>query len=131
MARGSTIQLCVAAILLAIATTLGAFAAHGLDRLISAESLANFKTGVDYHFYHALGLLGLALARDRLGDARLLGLAGWLLVAGIAFFSGALYVGAFIALGPLNLAAPLGGLALIAGWLLAAYAILTQRKSSD
>lgn len=124
-------QLCVAAVLLAIATTLGAFAAHGLDRLVDAGSLANFKTGVDYHFYHALGLLGLALARDRLHDARLLGLAGWLLVAGIVLFSGALYIGAFIALGPLNLAAPLGGLALISGWLLAAYAILGQPNGRD
>jgi uncharacterized membrane protein YgdD (TMEM256/DUF423 family) len=123
MATGSRVQLCVAAILLAIATT------HGLDRLVDAGSLANFKTGVDYHFFHALGLLGLALARDRFRDARMLGLAGWLLVAGIVLFSGTLYAGAFVALGPLNLATPVGGLALIAGWLLAAYAILLQPKS--
>lgn len=131
MRAGSRAQLIAATILLAIATALGAYAAHGLDRLLDGAGLANFRTGVDYHFYHALGLLGIALLRERAKDDRALAISGWLLVAGIALFCGSLYVGAFVSLGVLGMAAPLGGLCFIVGWLLAAYSLYSQRNGSQ
>ena len=105
------------ALLLAVATGLGAWAAHGLERLIEPAAVATFRTGVEYHFYHALGLLGIGALIDRSGANRSLLISGWLLVAGIALFSGSLYVLAFGIgrfLGPVT---PLGGLCFIAGWL--------------
>jgi uncharacterized membrane protein YgdD (TMEM256/DUF423 family) len=105
------------ALLLAVATGLGAWAAHGLERLIEPAAVATFRTGVEYHFYHALGLLGIGGLIDRSGANRSLLISGWLLVAGIALFSGSLYVLAFGIgrfLGPVT---PLGGLCFIAGWL--------------
>ena len=44
----------------AAAVALGAFAAHGLKARLAPELLSAFQTGVQYHFYHALGLLAVA-----------------------------------------------------------------------
>ena len=40
---------------------IGAFAAHGLKDKLSVQSLTTFQTGVEYHFYHSLGLLAVGL----------------------------------------------------------------------
>ncbi|WP_048292382.1 DUF423 domain-containing protein, partial [Pseudomonas aeruginosa] len=45
---------------------LGAFAAHGLKKQLSAEYLAVFQTGVHYQLIHALALFGVALLATRL-----------------------------------------------------------------
>ena len=49
--------LMTASVLLALAVAIGAFGAHGLKAHLSSEMLQTYKTGVEYHFYHALGLL--------------------------------------------------------------------------
>jgi uncharacterized membrane protein YgdD (TMEM256/DUF423 family) len=36
---------------------LGAFGAHGLKKILSTDMLAVYQTGIQYHFYHAFGLL--------------------------------------------------------------------------
>ena len=121
----------VGALLLALATALGAWAAHGLGRLIDPAGVATFRTGVEYHFYHALGLLALGIVAERCGNDAWLTRGGWLLVAGIALFSGSLYILAFGGgrfLGPVT---PLGGLCLIAGWLCAAIAVARQGKADE
>ena len=128
MSEVSSLRICIAAILLAVATALGAIAAHGLDRYLEPGELANFRTGVEYHFYHGLGLLGLAALRAKAKNARLLTASEWLLVAGIVLFSGSLYLGAFVSLGALSLAAPVGGLCFITAWLLAAAAFWPGRR---
>ena len=87
------------------------------DREATERRLENFETGVRYHAYHALAIVGLgAFAARAPRSGRVLDLAGWMFVAGILLFSGALYgigVG-----GPkeLGMVAPLGGVAMIAGW---------------
>jgi uncharacterized membrane protein YgdD (TMEM256/DUF423 family) len=120
----------IGAILGALAVTIGAFGAHGLkpsvkeleamnppDRAATERRLENFETGVRYHAYHALAIVGLGAFACRTPRAgRALDLAGWLFVAGIFLFSGALYgIGAG---GPktLGMVAPFGGIAMIAGW---------------
>jgi uncharacterized membrane protein YgdD (TMEM256/DUF423 family) len=117
-----------AAVLLALATALGAYAAHGLDRLLDAHALGNFRTGVEYHFYHALGLLGVALLRERHPQSAAFGLTAWLLLAGIVLFSGSLYVTAFGVLSFLTAAAPIGGLCFIAAWIALAVGALRLRN---
>ena len=117
------------ALLLAAATILGAWAAHGLESLIDAGSLAIFRTGVEYHFYHALGLLGIGLLIDRCGAGSGLVISGWLLIAGIVLFSGSLYVLAFGVARFLGPVTPLGGVCFIIGWLVLAAAIWRQRDS--
>ena len=49
------------AALLATAVAIGAFGAHGLKPILTEEMMQVYKTGVEYHFYHALGLLLLGV----------------------------------------------------------------------
>ncbi|MDE2220517.1 MAG: DUF423 domain-containing protein [Gammaproteobacteria bacterium] len=107
---------------MAIATIVGALAAHVLRARLAAVRYEVLQTAVLYQFIHALGLLALgALQRQR--SERLLRIAADLVLAGVLLFSGSLYL--LLAGGPLALGAltPLGGLCLVAGWLLAALAL--------
>ncbi len=115
-------SLTLGAAVLATAVALGAFGAHALRGLLAPEALAQWRTGVEYQFYHGLGMLLLAALHGRLPE-RPLRLALALLLAGVLAFSGSLYLlatrvplgtqGLTPLLGPLT---PLGGLCFIAGW---------------
>jgi uncharacterized membrane protein YgdD (TMEM256/DUF423 family) len=111
----------------ALAVGLGAFAAHGLEARLEPRLLEVFRTGVNYHFFHALGLLGVGLAAGPLGDSRLLRAAGWLMLAGIVIFAGTLYALALGGPGWLGAITPLGGTAFIVAWLLLAVAAGRRR----
>lgn len=99
-----------------IAVMLGAFGAHALRDRITPDLLETFKTGVSYQMYHALALFGVALVISRLPGSTLLGIAGWLFVAGTILFSGSLYLLATTGLRWMGAITPLGGVAFIAGW---------------
>jgi uncharacterized membrane protein YgdD (TMEM256/DUF423 family) len=118
----SSRTLAIAGLLLALATACGAFGAHALKTHLAPDRLQLWETAVRYHFFQALGLLGVGLALRSL-DAAMLRNAAVLIVVGIVLFSGSLYalsLGGPRALGALT---PVGGLAWIAGWLLFAYAL--------
>ena len=109
--------LMTASILLALAVAIGAFGAHGLKAHLSDEMLQTYKTGVEYHFYHAIGLLLVGVLAVTMPSAYL----KWsaiLLTAGIVLFSGSLYVLAVTGIKALGAITPLGGLSFIAGWIL-------------
>jgi uncharacterized membrane protein YgdD (TMEM256/DUF423 family) len=78
--------------------------------------LSVFETGVRYQMYHALAILVVASAMGHFGNARLLGIAGWLFTAGIVLFSGSLYALALSDIRILGAVTPLGGLLFLAGW---------------
>lgn len=103
---------------------LGAFAAHGLKAVLDAPALATFETGVRYQMYHALALLAAAWAQP-VWPGRLVVASGWLFIAGILVFSGTLYVIVLAQARWLGAVTPLGGLALLAGWLCLALAAWT------
>src|SRR5450755_2754459 len=73
----------VAALALAAAVALGAFGAHALKLRLAAEMLTTYQTAVQYHFWHALGLLGVGVLMMRSPDSRVLAWVAWLLVAGL------------------------------------------------
>ena len=98
-----------------VAVAAGAFGAHGLRDRLAPDMLAVFETAVRYQMYHALGLLAVAWAATRWPEAGA-GLAGWLFVAGIALFSGSLYVLALSGVRWLGAITPFGGLCFLAGW---------------
>ena len=109
--------LMIAAALLAIAVAFGAFGAHALKTQLSAEMLQTWKTGVDYHFYHALGLLAIGVLMVFFPSTPL----KWsaiLLVVGIVLFSGSLYTMALTGIKWLGAVTPLGGVSFIAGWIM-------------
>lgn len=103
---------------------LGAFGAHALKARLSAEALALWNTGVQYHLWHALGLMLVGLSAALIPDGAWLRAAGWLLLAGIMLFSGTLYAMAFGAPKWLGAITPLGGIAFLLGWLAFAAAAL-------
>ena len=110
------------------AVALGAFAAHGLRARLPPDSLAIFKTGVEYHFYHALGLFAVAQLAARTPSSRLVRWGGVLLAAGIPLFSGTLYLLALSGVRAWALVTPFGGIAWLAGWALIALALWRHRE---
>lgn len=106
-----------------LAVALGAFGAHGLQDLVTEARLQTFETAVRYQMYHALALFAV-VGLIRWTPSPLLGWAGWLLIAGVLIFSGSLYLLVFTNASWLGAVAPIGGTAMIAGWLMMLIAVL-------
>ena len=106
---------------------LGAFGAHGLRDRLTPDLLTAWQTGVEYHLFHALGLLAIGIMLRLLPQSRLLRPAAWALLIGILLFSGSLYLMAVTGFRPLGVITPFGGLAFLAGWLLLTIAALRSR----
>ena len=105
----------------ALAVALGAFAAHGAGPQVKTL----LTTGAHYELAHAL--LALICAAWP-GRARLILLAGWLAAAGGLVFALALSAIALLSLTAMGAAAPIGGLLMIAAWLLIAFAALRTQN---
>ena len=104
-----------------LAVVLGAFAAHGLKPLISADAMATFQTGVRYQMYH--GLLLLFISTTPMLEAKIKRSILFLVIIGLILFSGSIYGLAtnnltgfdFKAIGFIT---PIGGLLLMLAWLI-------------
>jgi uncharacterized membrane protein YgdD (TMEM256/DUF423 family) len=116
------LSLTLAALLLFAAVGLGAFGAHALKSRLTPDMQAIWQTAVQYHAWHALGLLAVGLFTMQRPDAPGASLAAWLFVAGIALFSGSLYALALSGARGLGAVTPFGGVAFLAGWLAFAWA---------
>jgi uncharacterized membrane protein YgdD (TMEM256/DUF423 family) len=113
----------IGAVSACIAVAAGAFGAHALKSRLPADMLAVFEVGARYQMYHALALLACAWAVTK-WPGTLVSAAGWLFILGTLLFSGSLYVLSLTGLRWLGAITPLGGIALLAGWIcLAAAAI--------
>ncbi len=127
MPRTARLFLAIGCIAALLAVAIGAFGAHALKARMAPELLSVYRTGVEYHFYHALGLVLIGLAAIHLPRSVWLRGAGWAMLAGIVLFSGSLYLLALTGLRWLGAIAPLGGAAFIAAWGLFAAAVLGTR----
>jgi uncharacterized membrane protein YgdD (TMEM256/DUF423 family) len=120
------------ALLGAIAVALGAFAAHGLKKIVPAETVQTFQTGVQYQLYHALALLLTGLLYEKCSQ-KYARIAGYLFIAGIILFSGSLYTltigkaAEVTALVKVGIITPQGGVCFIAGWLLLFFAAMKSK----
>jgi uncharacterized membrane protein YgdD (TMEM256/DUF423 family) len=112
-------------IFMVLAVSLGAFGAHALKKVLSTEMLAIYQTGVEYQFYHSLGLLLIGLIGFQV-KSKLIGWSGILLIAGIVVFSGSLYVLTLSGIKAFGAITPVGGLSFIAGWICLAVALLKK-----
>jgi uncharacterized membrane protein YgdD (TMEM256/DUF423 family) len=113
-----------------LAIGLGAFGAHGLEKLVDAEAIDTFETGVKYQMYHALFLLFLGMW-DGLSSKSKRYIYG-LVVAGVVLFSFSIYLLALNSLTAfdfkiIGFLTPIGGVLLILGWILSGYHILTKK----
>ena len=112
-----------AAILGGLAVLLGAFGAHTLKSSINEYQIGIFKTGVSYHFYHAIaiGMVGMMGLNQY---SKYLKYAYYCFLIGIICFSGSLYLLATMDLlgifnwvkfiGPVT---PIGGVLFLVGWI--------------
>jgi uncharacterized membrane protein YgdD (TMEM256/DUF423 family) len=115
--------LMLGSILMALAVAIGAFGAHGLSGKVTEKMLANWQTGALYHIVHALAIIIIGLTIAKFGNSGLLTTAGWLIIVGILFFSGSLYVMVLTNVKVLGAITPIGGVAFIAGWICYAVAV--------
>lgn len=106
--------------------SLGAFGAHGLEKLLDSNALQTFETGVRYQLYHALFLLVLAGTGFLSEEKKKLPF--YLILVGVFFFSFSIYFLATNALTgfdfkTIGFVTPIGGLLLIIGWLVTGYRV--------
>lgn len=114
------------AILAGLAVAFGAFGAHMLEDMVSADRLVTFETGVKYQMYHALALLVIGwISREAPGTFNSV---GYCFIAGILVFSGSLYILVLTDTGWLGAITPIGGIAFIAGWILLAVKSIQLNK---
>ena len=116
------LALTLAAILLFVAVGTGAFGAHALKARLEPDLMAVYQTAVQYHFWHALGLLAVGVLLTQRPDSGALVWAAWLLVAGLVLFSGSLYALALTGVRAFGAVTPAGGVAFLAGWAALAWA---------
>lgn len=110
---------------------LGAFGAHGLQKIVEAKDVATFETGVRYQIYHALFLLFVGnthLIAEKSKKAIL-----WLTLAGVVLFSVSIYLLALNSKLPFNFRpfgwiTPIGGLLLISAWAVLFLNILKRKQ---
>jgi uncharacterized membrane protein YgdD (TMEM256/DUF423 family) len=116
------IFLVIGTVLAGLAVVLGAFGAHGLQKVVSPERVAVYQTGVQYQMYHALALVLIGILSERILNS-FLSYAGVFFVAGVVLFSGSLYL--LVSLYAMNktvpkavgILTPIGGLFFIFGWI--------------
>ncbi|WP_179353035.1 DUF423 domain-containing protein [Winogradskyella vidalii] len=118
------------AILGILGIILGAFAAHGLQKLVDADAIATFETGVRYQIYHAFFLL--ILGGTSFLNSKLKKVIFYLVVIGVLFFSGSIYGLATNSLSSFDfktiaMLTPLGGLLLISAWVVMLLGIIKRK----
>ncbi|KAB1156719.1 DUF423 domain-containing protein [Flavobacterium luteum] len=114
-----------------IAIVLGAFGAHALKKVLSTEQLIAFETGVKYQMYHTLFLLFVGTTTLVTEKAKRTIL--YLVVLGVLFFSGSIYLLATNDLTSIDFRAigfitPIGGLFLIGAWLFTFIAVINNKR---
>ena len=109
-----------------IGVAAGAFGAHGVD---DPKAKGWLETGGHYQLIHALAVFACFVVW-RLLQAPAAGIAAWLFLAGSLIFSGSLYLMAFGGPRILGAVTPIGGLLLLAGWLVLAWAAFAGTRSA-
>ena len=108
----------------------GAFGAHALNARFAPEQLATFEIGVRYQLIHALALLAVAWACTRWPGKRV-NASGWLFIIGTLLFSGSLYALTLSSVRGLGIVTPIGGVALLLGWLCLLAAPWGRKPAAD
>ncbi|MCK0161489.1 DUF423 domain-containing protein [Allomuricauda sp. F6463D] len=116
-----------------LAIMLGAFGAHGLEKLVDVEAVDTFETGVKYQMYHALFLLFLGIwsgISEKTKKTIFI-----LVLLGVLLFSFSIYLLALNSLTTFDfrifgILTPIGGILMILGWFYLGYNILTRKASN-
>ena len=103
-----------------LCVTIGAFAAHGLSKVLEPKELAWIETGVRYQMFHTIAIFAigiLQLCREALVANKIVNLVAGAWAYGILLFSGSLYALALGAGKFLVWVTPIGGTLFLIGWL--------------
>jgi len=126
-------QICIVASLIgAFSIMAGAFGSHYLDERLTPGEMATFQTGIRYLQIHSLLMLFSGFAALKWSISRFRQ-AATLCLVGIILFSGSLIIMALTGLSWLGALAPVGGMALIASWIMLslAFARLSPIRETD
>ena len=113
-----------------VSVATGAFGAHALKQLLHADMLAVYHTAVDYQLFHSLGLIATGLLQ-RIAPRRYQVAAAWTMLAGMIIFSGSLYALSMTGIKWLGMITPVGGICLLAAWLMLALSHLAGAHNSE
>ncbi|MEW4560913.1 DUF423 domain-containing protein [Bremerella sp. JC770] len=84
-----------------------------------AKRLSQYETGVKYHMYHGLALIGLGVVMAISARGQVLGgIAAVSMIIGVTLFSGTLYLISALGMTQLIMVVPIGGSIMILGWIL-------------
>jgi len=119
---------CLGAAFCFLGVLFGALGAHTLkEYLIQSKGLGIFELATDYMFYHGMGLIFVGFVQDRYPDLPFR-FAGWLFIAGTILFQGNLYLKSLFDFRMMGVLTPVGGICLMAGWLMLAFQALKISK---
>ena len=122
--------LCLGALSCLLGVVAGALGSHALkDVIIRMNGMTNFSTATNYMVYHGLALIFVALMVDRYPQT-VFNYVGWLFVAGSVLFQGNLFMISLTGASPLSFLTPVGGICLMAAWLLLAVGAMLIPKSN-
>jgi len=110
------------AIFMALSVLLGAFGAHALKTRLTPDMMQVYQIGVEYQFYHSLGLLFAGIIGFQV-ESKWVSRSAMFLGVGIILFSGSLYLIAFSGIKAIGAITPIGGLSFVAGWISMAIAV--------
>lgn len=123
--KTARVALTLGALNMALVITIGAFGAHALKATLSNYAMTLYQTALQYHTYHALGLILIGiLSATHIASPKPLTLSVWAMGIGIILFSGSLYILALTNIKWLGAITPLGGAGFILAWLLVAWAMI-------
>jgi uncharacterized membrane protein YgdD (TMEM256/DUF423 family) len=108
--------LSAAGVSLFVATVAGAVGSHALP-LADEQALRSFETATQFQFFHALGIMAIALVGVTGRAGRLRAAAAWLMLVGTVLFCGSIYARALGAAPGIVGVAPYGGVAFMVAWL--------------
>ena len=109
-----------------IGVAAGAFGAHAAS---SPEARAWLQTGAQYQLIHALAVFAAFVVWRMYPGAPAAPVAAWLFLAGALLFAGSLYLMALTGARALGMITPIGGVLLLAGWAVLAWAAFAGTRS--
>jgi uncharacterized membrane protein YgdD (TMEM256/DUF423 family) len=111
-----------------LALIIAAAVGHRLEGEFVPVIRAIFDTAREMHFVHALALIAVGIVSAQFGRKLMIDLAGWAFLVGIVCFCGGIYLGFGPNATQVRPLIPIGGVALMAGWVLFAAGALFLKR---
>ncbi len=118
MTQNTRTLLIIASLMMALNIAIGAFGAHGLRPYLDEYGTIIYNKGVAYSFYNTLGLFAIAFMSYLLPNSTKLVKGYYFILAGTLIFSFSLYILSLTLILWLGAITPIGGTAMIIGWIL-------------